>query len=197
MDNCKGTLQNATCISYRPSYFILSTVQNTKMPSRTIKMLVIFVIVISFTSLSQSWRRRHRGRRPAVNCRVDSWSPWSPCSAVQSGTQHRTRSMIRYPSCGGAGCQQLRESRRCLCGATAANCQYSAWSKWSECSECGEFQTSTRYIITREQCGGTPCNMTALNKTPVCQTQCLDKETLVDVQCHCRPGAYGSCCLLR
>ena len=168
------------------------------MPSKTIKMIVIFLIVISLTSLSQSWRRRrHRRYCSAINCRVDSWSPWSHCSAVQcgiSGTQHRTRSIITHPSCGGAGCPHLQESEICY-GTTAANCQYSAWSKWSECSRCGEFQTSTRYIITREQCGGNPCNMTALNKTRVCQTHCLNQGTLVDVQCHCRPGAYGSCCL--
>jgi len=135
-----------------------------------------------------------------VNCKVSPWSSWSPCSPLQcgkSGFQRRSRTVITNPGCGGTACpSNVNESQICY-GAAAVNCTYSAWSKWSECPpyQCGDSQTSRRYIITREQCGGTPCNMTALRKTRPCkQTFCVNQGILFHGKCLCKPGYYGSCC---
>jgi len=129
----------------------------------------------------------------AVNCRVSSWSSWSTCSAVQcgkSGSQQRSRTVITYPNCGGTACPSMQDTGECF-GTTAVDCVYSTWSNWSACppSQCGDSQTSRRYIITREQCGGTPCNMTALRKTRPCkQTFCVNQGTLYNGECSCKPG---------
>jgi len=135
-----------------------------------------------------------------VNCKVSSWTPWSPCSAVQcgkSGLQQRSRTVITNPGCGGTACPlNMQETKICY-GTKAVNCTYSAWSKWSACPpfQCGDSQTSTRYIITREQCGGIACNVTALWRIRSCkQTFCVNQGTLLNGECSCKPGYYGSCC---
>lgn len=168
------------------------------MSHKIFKVIAVFVIVFSNINRTQSWWSRRRRSCHPTDCRVSSWSSWSPCSAQQcgiSGSQHRSRSLITSASCGGS-CPAMQESRACR-GATVVDCKYSVWSAWNACSQCGDNQTRTRYVMTREQCGGTPCNLTALLKTRACQTRCLDKGRLVDVQCFCRrrPGYHGSCCI--
>ena len=165
---------------------------------KNISTALVVVVVLSFVHLSQSWRRRRRRYCYARNCQVSYWSSWSPCSALKCGvygSQHRTRSVIASPHCGGTACpSNMQETQTCY-GTTAFGCVYSTWSTWSGCSNCEEFQTSSRYIITTEQCGGTPCNTTALRKRRLCeQTQCLNQGVLLNGQCSCLPGYYGSCC---
>ena len=145
-------------------------------------------------------QNRHCYGTAPVNCKVISWSSWSPCSAVQcgkSGFQRRSRTVITNPGCGGTACpSNMNESQMCY-GTATVNCIYSAWSNWSACppSRCGDSQISIRYIITREQCGGTPCNMTALRKERACkQSFCVNQGTLFNGECSCKPGYYGSCC---
>ncbi|CAH3035732.1 unnamed protein product, partial [Porites lobata] len=113
---------------------------------------------------------------------VSSWSPWSICSALQcgkSGYQQRTRHITRHLSCGGATCpSNLLETKTCY-GITPLDCIYSTWSTW----------------MARQQCGGAACNMTTLRRTRVCkQTFCVNQGTLLNGQCSCKPGYYGSCC---
>lgn len=173
------------------------------MPSKHfIACVLTVVIVISFINESHTWRRRRRRRRHCSpkHCQVSSWSSWSPCSVLKcgkSGSQWRSRSIITHPVCGGTACpQNMQETITCY-GTTAVNCVYSTWSKWSVCSpsQCGDSQRSSRYIITREQCGGTPCNMTTLRKTRACkQTFCVNQGTLFNGRCSCKPGYFGSCC---
>ena len=164
--------------------------------AKTIRIVAILVIVQCFIDESQSWRRR----RYYCNsyCQVSSWSSWSACNAQQCGVaghKRRTRYILRARYCGGSVCPSLQQLQVCY-GSTAANCVYSTnWSKWSPCTHCGDVQTSRRHIITREQCGGTSCNVTALHKTRACQTHCLNQGNVVDVQCSCHPGYHGSCCL--
>ena len=168
--------------------------------AKTIRIVAILVIVQCFIDESQSWYRRRRRRRRScypVNCQVSSWSSWSACGARQCGVagyKRRTRSILTGASCGGSGCPSLQQLQVCH-GSTAANCVYSTWSKWSPCTQCGDVQTSRRHIITKGQCGGTSCNVTALHKTRACQTHCLNQGNVVDVQCSCHPGYRGSCCL--
>lgn len=145
-------------------------------------------------------RRRRRRSCSPTNCQVSSWSPWSICSGLQcgkSGYQRRTRHITTHPSCGGATCPlNLLETKTCY-GTTPLDCIYSTWSTWSACpsTRCGDFQTSRRYIVARQQCGGAACNMTALRRTRVCkQSFCVNQGTLLNGQCSCKPGYYGSCC---
>lgn len=140
------------------------------------------------------------GHRP-VDCIVSSWSSWSPCSAAQCaipGVQHRTRSiLVTNSSCGGRVCPpNLQESKVCY-GTKAVDCQYSAWSSWSVCSllQCANSQISRRHVAKREQCGGKPCNVTALLNTRPCEpTFCVNQGTLLNGKCFCKPGYLGNCC---
>ena len=179
------------------------------MRSKYIATFLLLLIVLCFMEESVSnccgWgcagcRRRRRRSCSPTDCQVSSWSPWSICSALQcgkSGYQQRTRHITAHPSCGGATCpSNLRETKTCY-GITPLDCIYSTWSTWSACpsTRCGDFQTSRRYIVARQQCGGAACNMTALRRTRVCkQTFCVNQGTLLNGQCSCKPGYYGSCC---
>ena len=169
-----------------------------------LKRIAAFVIVVSVICLlvnqGNAWRRRRRRRCPLTNCQISQWSSWSICSAVvcrSSGSQYRTRHVVSSPSCGGIACPpNTRETTICY-GTTPVNCVYSTWSTWSACStsQCGDTQTSRRYTISKEQCGGTPCNMTALRKTQPCkQTFCVNQGTLRSGRCFCKTDYYGSCC---
>ena len=169
-----------------------------------LKRIAAFVIVVSVICLlvnqGNAWRRRRRRRCPPTNCQMSQWSSWSTCSAVacgSSGSQYRTRHVLSNPSCGGTACPpNIRETTNCD-GTTPVNCVYSPWSTWSACppSQCEDTQTSRRYIVSKEQCRGTPCNMTALRKTRPCnQTFCVNQGNLSNGRCSCPPDYHGSCC---
>ena len=166
------------------------------MSSRHILLLIILVICIS---LVVSRRRRRRRSCSRVDCQVSPWSSWSACSAFQCGkwgTQQRTRT-VQVPSlCGGTPCPSLQESQPCQ-GTLRVDCKLSPWSIWSACSQtCGGSQTSTRYVATNEQCGGTPCSTTLTQRQP-CSLQCFNQGTLINKKCSCSSGYYGSCCQYR
>ncbi|XP_068711982.1 von Willebrand factor D and EGF domain-containing protein-like [Montipora foliosa] len=145
------------------------------------------------------WRRRRRSCSQS-NCQMSSWSSWSTCSAQLcgiQGSQKRSRHVRITPSCGGKACPSNKQETRSCYGTAAVNCVYSSWSKWSSCSllQCGDYQSSRRHIIAREQCGGSPCNMTTLRKTRPCNpTFCVNQGTLLNGKCVCKPGFNGSCC---
>ena len=165
-----------------------------------IKRFLLFLVTLNcITGYNQPWWRRRR-RCSSVNCRVSSWSSWSVCSSVlcgKSGFEQRLRYIVRHPQCGGTACPSgLKETRICY-GTNAIACVYSTWATWSSCPpfQCGDTQASSRYIVAREQCGGTPCNMTALTKARPCkQTFCVNQGTLSDGKCYCKSGFHGSCC---
>ena len=161
------------------------------------KYILLFIVLVIFVNHSVSWIRRRRRRCPRVDCQVSHWSSWSACDVVrcgQSGTRRRTRILQRQPHCGGTPCPSLVETAACQ-GATPVDCKLSAWSTWSACSvACGGSQTSTRYIVTNEQCGGTPCSSIHSKRRPCSLSQCLNLGTMVDGKCSCPPGYYGSCC---
>ena len=165
-------------------------------------IIVYIIILICATETNSFWRRRRRRRRSCStsNCQVSPWSSWSSCSAVQCGipgSKNRSRYVIVHPACGGTPCPPNMQDTTTCYGRTAVACQYSIWSTWSPCPAvgCEETQTSRRHIIAREQCGGTPCNMTALRKTRPCkQTFCINQGTLHNGKCFCKTGFRGSCC---
>lgn len=164
------------------------------MSSKHILLLLIFMICIS---LAVSRRRRRRRSCSRQDCQVDPWSAWSACSEVQCGkwgSRHRTRTMQVPALCGGTSCPSLQEVEPCQ-GTLRVDCKLSSWSTWSLCTQvCGGSQTSTRYVVTNEQCGGTPCNTTLSKRQPCNITRCLNQGTLIDKKCSCSSGYYGSCC---
>ena len=165
-----------------------------------IKRFLLFLVTLNcIVGDNQSWWRRRR-RCSSVNCRVSCWSSWSVCSSVlcgKYGFDQRLRYIVRHPQCGGAACPSgLQETRICY-GTNASACVYSTWATWSSCPpfQCEDTQTSSRYIVAREQWGGTPCNMTALTTARPCkQTFCFNQGTLSDGKCYCKSGFHGSCC---
>ena len=86
----------------------------------TAKHLWIFVILIMLATQTEGWRRRRRRRCPRTNCAVTSFNQWSSCSQPcgNGGTQTRTRTVTRRPSCGGSSCPPLRETRACNRGCS-------------------------------------------------------------------------------
>ena len=139
-------------------------------------VLLVSVIVFQYTD---AWRRRRRRRCPIRDCEVSYWSSWGPCSAYscgQRGYQSRSRTIITYSSCGGADCpSSLHQTQQCYSN-TPVDCQLSSWSEWSACESpschVSGTQSSSRYRITREKCGGT-CTST-FRKTQTCSRTSVD-----------------------
>ena len=52
-----------------------------------------------------------------VDCEVDEWSSWTPCSLTcGGGTKNRTKDIVRHPENGGAACpKDLDETEDCKC----------------------------------------------------------------------------------
>ena len=165
------------------------------MVSVKIKLLVALLI---FVHPSDAWRRRRRRRCPVRDCQVSSWSSWSSCSASRcgrQGSQSRSRSRESSPSCGGAQCPDLYETRSCY-ASTPVDCELSSWSEWSACTTpCGVSGTqhSARHRLVTEQCGGS-CTST-FRKTRACpEFSCLNGGSLKDSNCFCKGGYSGNCC---
>lgn len=163
----------------------------------------IFVLLVGCVVFQQADAFLRRGRRrrrrcTPTACQVSQWSSWSSCSAFgcgQQGSEQRSRTVVSSPSCGGAACPGLAETRLCY-SSTPVDCQLSSWSEWSVCSTpCGVSgtQSSDRHRITTAQCGGT-CTST-FQKTRACpELSCLNEGILKDNTCFCKDGYGGVCC---
>ena len=159
-------------------------------------LLVLFVIA----SDCDTWQggRRRRFRCTPRSCEVNYWSTWSTCSTDQcgqQGSQRRSRTVESWPTCGGAQCPDLNETRLCY-GNKPVNCHLSYWSEWSACTTvCGVLgkQATSRYKVRTEQCGGI-CTST-FYKTRVCPlTSCLNGGSLGSDTCFCKKGFSRNCC---
>ena len=133
-----------------------------------------------------------------MNCHLSHWSSWGACSTDQcgqQGSQRRSRTVESSPNCGGARCLDLNETQLCY-GNKPVNCHLSYWSEWSTCTTvCGVLgkQTTSRYKVRTEQCGGV-CTST-FYKTRVCPlTSCLNGGSLGSDTCFCKKGFGGNCC---
>ncbi|XP_022785602.1 spondin-1-like [Stylophora pistillata] len=158
----------------------------------------MLVVLITLISNSDAWWSRRRRRRCQVDCRVNSWSSWSQCTADkcgERGSETRTRRVETSPKCGGKECPELRETRQCY-SSKEVNCELSSWSKWSACTtKCGVsgIQTSIRHRTVVEQCGGNCSSI--LSKTRSCpEISCLNGGSVNDKTCICKDGYEGECC---
>jgi hypothetical protein len=98
------------------------------------------------------------------DCLVSAWSPYSSCSATAcntTGTQTRTRTIVRPNNYGGQSCPTLTESINCATGPCPVDCVVSDWSPLTNCTAapCASVgtQTRTRSIITPSAYGGKSC----------------------------------------
>jgi hypothetical protein len=99
------------------------------------------------------------------DCVVSDWTQFSDCSVTacgSTGTQSRTRSILKQPTAGGRSCPiDLSESRTCSTDPCPEDCLVSAWSQMSDCDApaCGTQgnRTQTRTVIRDARFGGNPC----------------------------------------
>ena len=153
-----------------------------------------------FILLAFSCLHNTDGRCTPQDCQVSSWTYWSSCYGERCGgrgVQRRTRWQDIVPSCGGSECPILEETRSCGSELTRRDCQLSSWSHWSTCSTpCGVsgVESSSRYKIITEQCGGYCPSI--LRKTRACfELSCLNGGHLNhDGTCSCAEGYSGQCC---
>lgn len=153
-----------------------------------------------FILLAFSCLQNTDGRCTPQDCQVSSWTYWSSCYGERCrgrGVQRRTRWQDTVPSCGGSECPTLEETRSCGSELTRRDCQLSSWSHWSTCSTpCGVsgVESSSRYKIITEQCGGYCPSI--LRKTRACfEFSCLNGGRLNhDGTCSCVEGYSGQCC---
>ena len=143
---------------------------HNRRPKRPFRMdyakMTIFIL-LAFSCLHNT-----DGRCTPQDCQVSSWTYWSSCYGERCGgrgVQRRTRWQDIVPSCGGSECPILEETRSCDSELTRWDCQLSSWSHWSTCSTpCGVsgVESSSRYKIITEQCGGY-CPSILLKISPV------------------------------
>lgn len=95
-----------------------------------------------------------------INCKVSSWSQWSPCTTTCGiGTQRRSRTKTKEAKNGGS-CPPLNESRTCInTSSCRVDCAVSGWGDWGWCSNHQGKGTKlrTRKIIRQPANGGARC----------------------------------------
>jgi len=122
-----------------------------------------------------------------LDCRVDDWHAWGPCSATcGSGQQSRSRIVTSLAKEGGRGCDfALQELQSCVdvddCPST--DCAWNDWSQWGDCScDCDGGQRSRdRSIKTIPLPGGKFCEPFSKEEIEPCATQpcagsCVDGQ---------------------
>lgn len=94
--------------------------------------------------------------------------------------------------------RRRRRRRRRTITCQLSDCTVSSWSSWSSCSyPCGTggTQSRSRYVTTRQACGGRPCpslyESRACNRNP---NLCRNYGTPHSTGCFCKAGFTGTCC---
>ena len=108
-----------------------------------------------------------------VDCIMDDWKPWGPCSTTcgKDGIRTRERAILRVASAGGAPCKPTSETGPCegTLPDCPTECVYTTWVATAQCSRTcgGGEQVFTRTatlngVPASGQCGATserrPCN---------------------------------------
>jgi len=135
-----------------------------------------------------------------VDCKLETWSRWSKCSAeCGGGVEQRMREVQVAMKHGGKPCGEVSQTRSCNSQACEKDCVLHAWTPWGRCSkDCdGGTQKRQRFISeeaegegkcagrwSRERLQYQPCNqhrcvLAANAKTMMCD-QMLDVVLLID-----------------
>jgi len=89
-----------------------------------------------------------------VDCRSESWTGWSKCSAeCGGGVQQRLRVVTRAAKYEGTPCPATSETRQCNPQSCEKDCVLSKWSKWSSCSKrCdGGTRKRRKWVVERAE----------------------------------------------
>jgi len=141
----------------------------------------------------------------AVDCVLQTWGPWSDCSATCSGIERRSRVVQQYGRGDGAWCMgALKETRPCnpIVGAEApggcgkgpvVDCAFTSWGEWSTCSATcgGGMHKRSRQLANDALGGGKACNGTLSQLRECGRNDCTGAEPQ-----DCNYGdwqAWGAC----
>ncbi|KAF8819960.1 sushi domain (scr repeat) domain-containing protein, partial [Cardiosporidium cionae] len=133
-----------------------------------------------------------------IDCTVTGWSAWSSCTATcGSGSQRRTRSIIKNKNEFGRTCPPLSENQVCGSYPCPTDCVVSTWNNWSSCNgACGEAtRTRTRSVITPPSldplgaaCGPTRQTSVCVGAQGMCGSDCRVSEWSTWSQCEVNCG---------
>jgi len=97
-----------------------------------------------------------------VDCRLQTWSGWSKCSAkCGGGVQQRLREVKQAMKYDGKPCGKTSETKACNAQACEADCDLGKWTKWSAC--------------TKDCDGGTQKRQKFVKKAPLGEGECPDQ----------------------
>ncbi|XP_028409213.1 spondin-1-like [Dendronephthya gigantea] len=134
--------------------------------------------------ISRTRTCRGRNCSAKVDCVVDSWSPWGPCSKTCGrGRRSRNRKVIENARNGGKKCPHLKGRSKCrIKRCPVLDCKVSEWSAWSPCSKkCGKGKRHrTRELIQKATKGGRKCPL--LRERQFCNTfECRGRSKLSSI----------------
>jgi len=117
-----------------------------------------------------------------VNCKVDSWLPWSDCTVTcGNGTKTTTRKVLEKPQHGGEPCPPLEVAESCNTQQCPVDCKVEDWSAWSDCSATcgGGVKTKRRGVIQQPESGGDICP--PLEEAEACDTfaKCIEESVVI------------------
>lgn len=99
-----------------------------------------------------------------VDCVLDAWSAWTPCSgSCGQGLQTRSRGIVQPERYGGVTCEGMYEEQVCDSPSCSVNpCVLSDWSAWSTCgnktSDCDSgYRSRSRQQIQPADQSASPC----------------------------------------
>jgi hypothetical protein len=113
-----------------------------------------------------------------VNCVMNPWSDWQPCTAqCGGGRKTRVRTVRVSPDVDGNACPAKTETQNCNSHACAVDCVMSDWGSWGACSKsCGKsFKFQQRNIERVSENGGAKCGTVIKSQActvPVCPLDC-------------------------
>ena len=125
-----------------------------------------------------------------INCQVNGWSAWSPCSAeCGGGASTRERSVATHATLDGYTCPHLTERKACNTEFCPVDCVVGTWESWTLCTKTcgGGSQKRVRHPIHAAAFGGKACEH--VNEMKSCNSQACP----VDCVMPAFSGPWSTC----